>query len=266
MSQPDPRLIEQLVVTGKAAAIALGGSQASGYATGGSDNDVYILTTSRIEPEVRRRIADALADDPDEAEVDIPYWGDEDAYRINGTWYDLAYFDADWFFGEIGSVVHGHNARQGYTTSFVHTLANMQPLYDPSGLLAAWKAQVQHYPEPLAQSIIATNYPVSCTIHSSYRNQAARAVQLGDAVAVNHRVAAFLACVFDITFAVLRMWHPGEKRQLQYLEQHRDALPAGFADHITAVVHNTAPDRLDHLVPAMDVVVADVTLILTGTA
>ncbi len=258
MSQPDPRLIEQLVATGKVAAIALGGSRASGYATSGSDNDVYILTTGRIEPGVRRRIADLLADDPDEAEVDIPYWGDEDAYRIGGTWYDLAYFDADWFFGEIGSVVHGHNARQGYTTSFVHTLANMQPLYDPSGVLASWKAQVQHYPEPLAQAIIAMNYPVACTIHSSYRNQAARAVHLGDVVAVNHRVAAFLACVFDITFAVLRMWHPGEKRQLRYLDQHRDALPVGFADHITAVAYHTAPDRLDGLIPAIDQVVNDV--------
>jgi hypothetical protein len=264
--QPDSRLIQYLVATGKVAAIGLGGSQASGYASGGSDYDVYILTTSRIEPAVRRQIAGSLADDPNEVEVDIPYWGDEDAYRIGGTWYDLAYFDADWFFGEISSVVHGHTARQGYTTSFVHTLANMQPLYDPSGILTAWKAQLQHYPEPLAQSIIATNYPVACTIHSSYRNQADRAVQLGDAVAVNHRVAAFLACVFDITFAVLRMWHPGEKRQLQYLERYRDALPTGFADHITAVVHSTTPDRLHDLIPAIDHVVTDVTAMVTTTA
>jgi hypothetical protein len=215
---------------------------------------------------VRWRIAGLLANDPYEAEVDIPYWGDEDTYRINGTWYDLAYFDADWFFGEISAVVHGHTARQGYTTSFVHTLANMQPLYDPSGLLAAWKAQVQHYPESLAQAIIASNYPVACTIHSSYRNQAARAVQLGDAVAVNHRVTAFLACVFDITFAVLRRWHPGEKRQLQYLEQYRDALPDGFAEHITAVAYNTPPDRLGDLIPAIDVVMHDVTAMATATA
>ena len=262
MSQPDPRLIEQLVATGSVAAIALGGSQASGTSTTGSDNDVYVLTTSRVEPDVRRGIAASLADNPDEIEVDIPYWGDEDAYAINGTWYDIAWFDAGWFSGEIDSVVNGHTARQGYTTSFVHTLANMQPLHDPSGLIDAWKAQIERYPEPLAEAIIAMNYPVSCLIHSCYRNQIARAIQLGDVVAVNHRVAAFLACVFDITFATLRIWHPGEKRQLQYLERYRDDLPADFAAHIIAITRNTAPDRTDALMAAVDKVVDDINTLL----
>lgn len=259
---PPQPLIDQLVQTGNVVAIGLGGSQASGQATSGSDIDLYVLTSQRIDPEVRRAIIEPMVDDPFRVDLDVPYWGDEDAFSIEGVWYDLVFFDADWFVREIDAVLTDYRVSQGYSTSFLYTVAHMQPLHDPEGILAALKQRTAWYPEGLAERIISHNYPVSCVIHACYRNQIARAVELRDPVAANHRVAAFLACVFDIAFAHLRIWHPGEKRQLQYLQSREAELPAGFEQHIRAVLLATSPDRVADLMPAVDVVVDDVTTIV----
>lgn len=257
MAHPNPYLVEKFAAIEEVAAIALGGSRAGGVNDDASDYDLYVLTTGRIDPAIREHIVREVADTAP-YEIAIPWWGDEDALAIDGRRYELAYFDVGWFSDGIDAVVSHHRASQGYTTSFINTVAKMQPLHDPAALISGWKERIAVYPEALVTAIIATNYPVSCTIQASYRNQIARAIDLGDAVAVNHRVAAFLACVFDIAFAVLRMWHPGEKRQLQYLQRHADALPIGFAEHITAILHHTAPDRLGDLLAAVDMVVSDV--------
>lgn len=263
MNDPSPTipqtLIDRLVETGNVVAIALGGSQACGSAAEGSDMDLYVLTSTRIDPTIRREIIEPLADDPYRIDIGIQYWGDEDAFSINGTWYDLAFFDAAWFFDQIDAVLTDHRVSQGYSTSFVYTLDNMVLVHDPEDQLAAWKRRTAWYPDDLAEAIIAHNYSVACTLHSSYRNQIARAVQLNDPVAVNHRVAAFLACVFDITFASLRMWHPGEKRQLQHLQARAASLPADFDRHIRAVLEATTPPRMFELMPAVDEVVDSIT-------
>lgn len=263
MSHPHPKLIELLAAVDEVAAICLGGSHASGLANAGSDLDLYVLTNETIAPSIREGIARELADDGP-VEIGNPWWGNEDGYAIDGTWYDLAFFAADWFFDGIDAVVNQYRASQGYSTSFVYTLHHMQPIHDPNGLIPKWQAQTREYPESLANAIIAMNYPIVSTIRASLRNQIARAIDLDDAVAVNHRVAGLLASVFDIAFAVLRQWHPGEKRQLQYLERYRDLLPVGFAGHITAILQHSAPDRLGALLAAVDRVVDDVDQMVKG--
>lgn len=256
--------LEHLIATGNVVGIGVGGSRASGTASAGSDIDLYVLTRARIAPEVRRAIAAELADTEHPVEIANPYWGDEDGFAIGGVWHDVVFFEADWFFGEIDRALNQHLAREGYTTSFVFTLAHLLPVHDPDGVIANRQARIEVYPEALATAIVAANHPVSCVIHACYRNQIARAVALGDPVAANHRVAAFLACVMDIAFASLRMWHPGEKRQLQYLSAHADALPTGFVAHVTDVLAACAPDRMAGLVAAVDTVVADVQEMVQG--
>lgn len=251
-------LIDQLISTGKVAAIGLGGSRASGESTASSDLDIYVLVNEPIDPDERRRIAESLVIDKASIEIANPWWGDEDGFEIDGLWHDIVYFDAVWFFDTIAGVLNHHRASEGYTTSFVYTLAQMQPVYDPDHLIARWQRYTVTYPEPLIDSIIATNYPVSCTIHSCYRNQIARAVHLNDPLAVNHRVAAFLACVCDIAFAVARAWHPGEKRQLRHLARNQSVLPPQLTEHIEAVAYAIAPDRMHTLRSAVDQVVDDV--------
>ncbi|MCA9834893.1 MAG: DUF4037 domain-containing protein [Thermomicrobiales bacterium] len=252
-------LIAQLSKLPEVEAIAIGGSQASGRATPGSDVDLYVLTADAIPTNVRRGIANELADDPAEIEIANPYWGDEDGYAIDGVWHDIVFFDSGWFLDEIARATVRHEAREGYSTSFVFTLVNMQPIFDPMAIVTTAKAMLPEYPGALTTAIIARNFPVACGIHASYRNQIARAVALNDAVALNHRVAAFLACVFDIAFASLRMWHPGEKRQLQYLDARRDDLPAGFTGAIRRVVDSCTAQGMGDIMAAVDDVVAGLT-------
>ncbi|MCO5216803.1 MAG: DUF4037 domain-containing protein [Thermomicrobiales bacterium] len=244
-------LIERLTSLPQVQAIAVGGSQASGMASGGSDTDLYVLVSERVDPAIRRGIARELADDPEHAEIANPWWGDEDGYAVHGVWYDIVFFDLRWFQDEIERVTIRHEAREGYSTCFVHTLKNLRILFDRDGHLRLMQDTVPSYPEALAQRIIANNLAVAGRTHSSYRNQIARAVELRDPVSINHRVAAFLACVFDIAFAHLHMWHPGEKRQLIYLRQWEDKLPTGLIYAIERVVV-----RGDDVMLAVDQVVA----------
>ncbi|MCO5218366.1 MAG: DUF4037 domain-containing protein [Thermomicrobiales bacterium] len=244
-------LIERLTSLPQVQAIAVGGSQASGMASGGSDTDLYVLVSERVDPAIRRGIARELADDPEHAEIANPWWGDEDGYAVHGVWYDIVFFDLRWFQDEIERVTIRHEAREGYSTCFVHTLENLRILFDRDGQLQLMQDSVPSYPDTLAQRIIANNLAVAGRIHSSYRNQIARAIELRDPVSLNHRVAAFLACVFDIAFAHLHMWHPGEKRQLIYLRQWEDKLPTGLIYAIERVVV-----RGDDVMLAVDQVVA----------
>lgn len=268
ISDPGPklfRLIDQFAATGAVTAIGVGGSQASGVASMDSDVDIYVITREGqyIDPVVRQGIIEPLADDLFRMDIHVSYWGDEDGLSIDGVWHDLAHFDEQWFQQEMDAVLIDHRARLGYSTSFMYTLDNMVPLYDPEEKLATWKRRTGRYPEELARSILFHNYPAACSLHSSYRNQITRAVQLNDPVAVNHRVAAFLACVFDMVFAHLRMWHPGEKRQMQHLQDRSNDLPRDFDAHIRSVLEAAAPDTMAHqLTPAIETVADDMTSIV----
>lgn len=246
-------LIERFASLPQVQAIAIGGSQASGMASRGSDIDLYVFVTDRIDPAHRSAIARDLADNPTLVEIANPWWGDEDGYAINGVWHDIVFFDLTWFRDEIERVTIRQESREGYSTCFVHTLTYLMLLYDREGQLQLLQDSVPSYPEALAQRIITSNLAVAGRIHSSYRNQIARAVELRDPVSVNHRLAAFLACVFDVAFAHLRMWHPGEKRQLAYLRRQEEALPAGF---IEAIENALTCQSGDGLMTAVDQVVA----------
>lgn len=251
------QLIDAFIATGKVTEIGIGGSIASGKAESSSDIDIYVFTREQITPGQRCELIEAITGPDSSHEIPNPYWGDGDYVKIDGVPHDIMYLD-DAFFEGVRRVVDEHHASEGYTTAFVHTLASMIPLYDPAGRLASWKDRLSSYPEPLVAAIMERNHAVMRSVATSYRNQAVSAAAGQDVVAVNHRVTALLACVFDIAFAYTRMWHPGEKRQLLYLDAHRDDLPAGFHDHVLAVLHHTAPDRLEGLEAAIDLLVADV--------
>jgi hypothetical protein len=108
-----------------------------------------------------------------------------------------------------------HEASVGYSTCFWHNLLVSQVLFDRQG----WFAELQErvvvpYPEELRRAIVAKNFPILDGVLSAYTHQIEHSVRRGDAVSVNHRVAAFLASYFDVLFAVNKVPHPGEKRLL----------------------------------------------------
>lgn len=250
-------LVQAFVDTADVFALGVGGSQATGVANAASDVDLYVFSHHPLAIDTRRQLIHRLAGANGNHEIPNPYWGDADYCFIDGRAHDIMYHDQG-FFDEIDSVVNQFHAREGYTTAFAHTLATMVPLHDPDRKIATWQEHLRTYPDELARAIIERNWPVLAVTATSYRNQVAKALENNDPVSVNHRITALLTCVFDIAFAVLRQWHPGEKRQLQFLAASADRLPAGFSDHILAVLLRTSPDRMNELKPAMDRLIADV--------
>jgi hypothetical protein len=93
-------------------------------------------------------------------------------------------------------------------------------LFDRSGWYTKLQTRVRvPYPKELRNAIIRQNYPLLRDRQSSFAKQIIGAAKRKDAVAVNHRIAAFLASYFDVLFAANESPHPGEKRLLLHARQ-----------------------------------------------
>lgn len=238
-------------------AVLLAGSRTANTTDRHSDYDFYIYTTAVIDPVVRDGIAACFAG---YREIDNRFWetGDEWTLREGGTGIDIMYRSYDWLKEQVErSTVH-HLASVGYTTCFWYNLLTSEIIFDRAGRLTALqRAADVEYPEALRLNIVAKNHPVIRTIRSSYRHQLELAVERGDRVSVNHRVAAVLASYFDILFAVNRLPHPGEKRQIRHLTERGQLLPQNMEADVHALLESGAsggdvPTALDRLMDGLD--------------
>lgn len=228
-------------------AIALGGSRAMAREDASSDYDLYVFTDGEMPLAPRRELAERFDPAP---EIGNSWFGagDEWTDRESGQAIDLMYWDRRWFEGVIRDVIERHRPSLGYTTAFWYTLRHADPLFDRDGWLASMQGlAASPYPDQLRRNIVAWNHPLLRAARSSYSHQIELAIRRDDLVSVNHRVAALLASVFDIVFALNRALHPGEKRLLAHVA-HLDIVPEGFDQHVRALLRATAdPDRGDIL-------------------
>jgi hypothetical protein len=195
-------------------AVAIAGSQTTGFAGLESDIDLYVYSDAAVPVTERRRISSANAA---RYEVDNQFWesGDEWIDSDTGIKADVMFRSRTWMEEQIERLLVRHEASVGYSTCFWHNLLVSQALFDRQGWFAALQERaVVPYPEELRRAIVAKNFPILDGVLSAYTHQIEHAVRRGDAVSVNHRVAAFLASYFDILFAVNKVPHPGEKRLL----------------------------------------------------
>lgn len=246
MSIPEPHLtLTRTLATRYAAlpqvhAVFLGGSLATGSAAPDSDIDLYVCVTFDLSPHERASIVSPTTDP---AAIRNDYWGPGDEWidAATGIHVDVIFWNTGWLADQVKRVLVRHEAWIGYTTSFWFTVRHAHPLYDRDGWLAALLAQArQPYPEPLVRNIIANNYPILRSTPSSFLHQIAKAIARRDLVSINHRVAALLASVFDILFAVNRLPHPGEKRLLDHAEQHCAKLPVTFRTDVETLIRSLA--------------------------
>ncbi|NMC54562.1 MAG: DUF4037 domain-containing protein [Chloroflexi bacterium] len=218
-------------------AVAVGGSLAGGHADETSDIDLYVFTTAHIPLAFRKAIIDELG--ASHADLDLRFWdpGDEWVHAATGIEVDMVYWDTAWISEQLERVLDQHQAGTGYTTCFWHTLRQIQPMFDRQGWLAALRAKAaQPYPPALRQEIIVKNMAVIRGCIPAYENQVNKALRRGDAVSVNHRLAALLASYFDALFAYNWLPHPGEKRLVEYALNHCRRAPAGMATEINTVL------------------------------
>lgn len=244
-------------------AVALGGSQATGSSDTASDIDLYIYTRAEIPLTERQGIVERSGG-ASRADLGLAYWGPGDEWfdRATGIEVDIVYFDAAWMESQLQRVLADCQPSLGYSTCFWYTLRHSQPLYDPHGWFQALqRLSNQDYPEALRRNIIAFNHPVLRQIIPSYTTQIEKALNRGDLVSLNHRLAALLASYFDILFAFNRQLHPGEKRLVEkalascpYLPQELLAdldlvLQTAAAADLNLMTHLThLLDRLDELI------------------
>lgn len=249
-------------------AVALSGSVAAQMSDDLSDVDIYVFTSSDVPVEIRRELA--LRFDP-APEIDNRYFGPTDEWidAASGVAVDLTYWDQRWFEDELTRVIDEKRPALGYTTAFWHTMRHATPLFDRTGWLAAMqRTAASPYPPSLRMAIVTYNQPLLCTVRSSYRHQIELAVARDDPVSVNHRLAAYLASLFDIVFAANSVLHPGEKRLLAHAAA-LPSLPEHFIELVRALL--VAPPgevlpALDALCEFLDVWLAERGLILASTA
>ena len=219
--------------------IAWSGSWSSGLGGDGSDIDLYVYVADEVPVAPRKEIAARFAMAEPSPEIDNRFWetGDEWRDAASGIWVDIMYRSIGWVEGELARVLDRHEASTGYTTAIWHNVRTSQVLFDRNGWLQTLVQQAnQPYPEPLRQAIIAKNLPLLRQIHSSYLTQIEAAVRRADAVAINHRIAAFLASVFDIIFAINRVPHPGEKRLLAHVDASCPVRPLDLAEQVNEII------------------------------
>lgn len=222
-------------------AIALGGSRAGDNYDEKSDYDLYIYCARIPHESIRRQILEKCCE---YMEIGNAFWELEDDCTLkDGVDIDILYRDIEDFSGTIRSVVEGHTAYNGYTTCMWHNLLHSRILYDKGGKLERLQNKYRiPYPEELRENIIQKNLRLLRGNLPSYDIQIKKAIARGDMVSVNHRTAAFLESYFDIIFALNKMTHPGEKRMVQYAEEHAEILPDDFGDNLNLLLQNLFTD------------------------
>ncbi len=248
-------------------AVALGGSRAGTLAAAESDLDLYVYADPTPPPADRLAVVAALGGV--DAEIDNRYWetGDEWADPVTGLGLDVMYRAPSWIEGELDRVLVRHEASVGYSTALWHSIRVSEALVDPHGWYGRLRGRADvPYPEPMRRAIVAKNLPLLGRARSSYRRQIALAVERDDWVAVNHRVAALLASVFDVLFALNRATHPGEKRLLAHVERECPLRPPRFFTAVTAILAATGSTTLcaTELVDEIDLLVHDVEELVTA--
>ena len=218
-------------------AVALGGSRAVETFDGRSDVDLYVYSDGPVPLDARFEIARARSN---EAEVGNTYWepGDEWIETEPVLAVDVMFREREWIEEQLARVIDRHEASVGYSTCIWHNVRTARILFDRKGWLEALQLKAcSPYPEPLVRAIVDKNLPILQATQSSYTAQIRAAIERSDWVSVNHRIAAFLASVFDILFALNGHTHPGEKRLLEHAQRlpHR---PANLEAMIGALLEN----------------------------
>ncbi len=196
-------------------AVALAGSAVVGISDSQSDYDFYVYSRQPVDVTFRDGLLKSRAQ---RLELHRTFWEDEDAWIESDAKLEIMYRTCAWIEGELTARLDRYEASLGYTTALCFSIERSRALWDRSG----WFANTQRrllggYPEGLARAIVQKNLPVLGAIISSYEDQIRAAFLRQDLVSLNHRVAAWLSSYFDILFAAIRQFHPGEKRLLAYV-------------------------------------------------
>ncbi len=246
-----PILADKLAQFPEVEAVVLAGSLAAGTQDSGSDIDLYVYASPT--PPVDRRLAFAQ-DVASSWEVDNRYWETEDLLVLkSGMKAEIIWRDFSFIQDQMERTLDRCEAWVGYTTCFWANLLRSRPLFDRTGRYTALqKSSDRAYPAALIQNIIKKNLPLLADSLSSYAKQTAQAESRQDKVTINHRVAAYLASWFDILFAVNRLPHPGEKKQVKILQNQGSIFPKNWEKDVVDLLSTNSTRSASQVMGEMD--------------
>ena len=219
------QLVDRLQKLPAVEALVLGGSRSRGQADSASDYDLYVYCTAIMEPNQRCLAYTGLFSS---LELNNRFWETEDdaVFLECSVAVDIIFRDMAWIHGCLRQKLVDFQADIGYSSCIVEGVATGKILFDRTRSFTALQTTAaQPYPRALAESIIRKNQPLLRSSLASFRAQILKAFERGDRISVNHRVAAFLASLFDVIFALNLRLHPGEKRMMDQAIEHCPLVP-----------------------------------------
>ena len=214
-------------------AFAISGSRTSQINDTASDWDIYVYTSRHITAEERRGIIAPLCSS---MIIDASFFEEGDEFSADGISYDVMYRPEGFIHDAIERVWVAHQPSLGYSTAFLHNLKTSAFLFDRKGISREIGKLAAPYPDELRERIITYNRRMTSGESSAnWMRQLTLAVQRGDYVSRNHRLAALMASYFDMLFAYNRVLHPGEKKTIGYAHLLCKALPEHFDEDMEAI-------------------------------
>ena len=228
METPDPlldRVSAALAAVPGVAAVALGGSRATGAAHAASDYDIGLYFSERAGLDVVRLLeaAKGLVDEPGAARLtEVGGWG---PWIVGGGWLTIAGKKVDLLYRPIESVETvicdcregrvSMDYQPGHPHGFCSAIwmgevAHCRPLKDAAGTLAHLKAMTAPYPEALREALIrGFQWEILFSIEN-----ARTALRKGDETYIAGCGFRSLACAAQVLFAVNRRYLINEKGAL----------------------------------------------------
>ena len=82
---------------------------------------------------------------------------------------------------------------------------------------------------------------------ASFLQQIENAIKRNDIVSIQHRTTAFLACYFDIIFAINEIFHPGEKRLIKFVKTRCKIIPEKFEENLEKLFNAKNNEKVEIL-------------------
>ncbi len=195
--------------------IMLGGSRAVGEYDETSDYDIYVYAKGNIPLKDRQK---ALAPYFQYIEWGNQFWEEEDdGILINGQEVEIIYRDIRFINDKLNDTFVEYKQGYGYSTCFIFNILKSVVIYDKHRIMPRIKDKYNDYPQSLKNRIINENIQLIDDKMPSLLFQIEKAVNRGDLISINHRLATYLEIYIDILFAINEQFHPGEKRLLKYI-------------------------------------------------
>jgi predicted nucleotidyltransferase len=243
-------IIENLGKLDAVRLIMLGGSRAKGNPDKLSDYDVYVYCDEPIPVKTRQMIFEKYFRYMEYAN---DFWEEEDdGIMWDGVEVEFIYRSHSFIKEQYENILIRHQVSLGYSTCIIFNLLKSIVLVDKQSDIEWFRSLAAIYPDELRKKIIQKNAVLIADRMPSMSFQLIKAIKRQDVISVQHRTTELLALMFDVLFAVNRMYHPGEKRLMEALER-MSLIPDHFKEDVKLllVLQTLSKDEAIQLVKTM---------------